>query len=589
VHFSAQWLNPVVFLSDVEGQLFSDLALTIAIAVLISFLVAISILPTIASRWLQEDLPEDRLKPLWNKIATSVMNASSTPKRRIILASSLMLIPAIATYLMMPKLDYLPPVKRDAVDAFFNFPAGASDTFVNEEVIKPVVERLQPYMNGEKQPALKNYYVLTWPNGGTIGVRAKDQSKVTELQELVRNEILIDLPDTRTFVMQGNLFGGFGNGRSIEMRLQATDQSALTFAAEQGLEFLRQAFPGSNVRAEPNLQQAEPELRLYPNDTRIAEVGYDRIRIANLVRSMGDGIYVGEYFDGIKRMNIIFRSEKWLDPEELAVTPVMTPNGEMVQLSELVDVVRAVGPSQIQRIDRRRILTLSVNPPDDMSLEVAIQKVKEEVEPKIAALLPADGAINYGGSADSLNSVIATMGKNFLVAMGLLLVLMAGLFRSFKDSLMVVLSIPLATVGGVAAIQILNLVKFQPMDLLTMIGFIILLGLVVNNAILLVHQTRMGEQEGLNRVDAVHQALLLRLRPIFMSTLTSIFGMLPLLLMPGAGSVIYRGLAAVIVGGMVVITLFTLILLPTLLQISGGGVRKNSVLSEHELLESQQQ
>jgi multidrug efflux pump subunit AcrB len=159
--------------------------------------------------------------------------------------------------------------------------------------------------------------------------------------------------------------------------------------------------------------------------------------------------------------------------------------------------------------------------------------------------------------------------------MGLLFVLMAGLFRSFKDSLMVILSLPLATVGGVAAISLMNLFSFQPMDLLTMIGFIILLGLVVNNAILLVHQTRLGETQGLNRQDAVHQALLLRIRPIFMSTLTSIFGMLPLLLMPGAGSVIYKGLAAVIVGGMCVSTLFTLVLLPTLLQLNFGKESSN--------------
>ena len=99
-----------------------------------------------------------------------------------------------------------------------------------------------------------------------------------------------------------------------------------------------------------------------------------------------------------------------------------------------------------------------------------------------------------------------------------------------------------------------------------MIGFVILLGLVVNNAILLVHQTRSAEREGISRHQAVEQALQTRLRPIFMSTLTSIFGMLPLLLMPGAGSVIYRGLAAVIVGGMCVSTLFTLLLLPCFLR-----------------------
>jgi multidrug efflux pump subunit AcrB len=144
---------------------------------------------------------------------------------------------------------------------------------------------------------------------------------------------------------------------------------------------------------------------------------------------------------------------------------------------------------------------------------------------------------------------------------------MAGLFRSLKDSALVVMTIPLAGVGGVIAIQTLNLFTFQPMDLLTMIGFIILLGLVVNNAILLVDQTRQAERSGMERNAAVEKALRVRLRPIFMSTLTSIFGMLPLLLIPGEGSVIYRGLAASIVGGMACSLVFTLLLLPCMLRL----------------------
>jgi multidrug efflux pump subunit AcrB len=166
------------------------------------------------------------------------------------------------------------------------------------------------------------------------------------------------------------------------------------------------------------------------------------------------------------------------------------------------------------------------------------------------------------------------MSENFLLAVMVLFLLMSALFRSMRDSLLVLLALPLATVGGVAALRILNTISFQPMDLLTMIGFIILMGLVVNNAILLVHQTRSAEHDGMTRRDAVSHALQVRLRPIFMSTLTSIFGMLPLVLMPGAGSVIYRGLAVVIVGGMSVSTIFTLLLLPTLLRLGESAADK---------------
>ena len=576
---------PVIFLEDVAGQLFADLALTIAIAVIISFLIAITILPAAANKWLTANDMPDRFLSVWQRLANLIMALTATTKKRVVMVISLMGIPLIATFLLMPKLDYLPPVKRDAVDAFFNFPAGASSDFIENEVVALVAERLQPYMEGTKQPELKNYYIITWPNGGTIGVRVKDQSQVGRLQDVMRSEILSDLPDTRAFAMQGNLFGGFGDNRSIDIRLQSTDSDGLSSAATIGMDLLREAFPNANVNARPNIEQSEPQISLIPNDARIMEVGLNRGNVASIVRAMGDGLYVGEYFDGVKRMNMIFRSEQWQSPEELAALPVMTPSGEMVQLRDLVQVERKVGPSQIQRIDRKRTQTLSLNPPEGMSLEEALDVIQQQIEPKLMAVMPSDGAINYGGSADSLSKTISTMSKNFAFAMVLLFVLMGGLFRSFKDSFMVILSIPLATVGGVVALRLLNMVTFQPLDLLTMIGFIILLGLVVNNAILLVHQTRVGESAGLNRQAAVKQALLLRFRPIFMSTLTSIFGMLPLLLIPGAGSVIYRGLACVIVGGMAVSTLFTLLLLPTLLQFSGVSWRRRQVATSKQIIE----
>jgi multidrug efflux pump subunit AcrB len=323
---------------------------------------------------------------------------------------------------------------------------------------------------------------------------------------------------------------------------------------------------------------AEPELRLKPDDRRIAELGWNRSDLGRLVRAMGDGLYVGEYFDGEKRMNIILRARQWESPEALAGMPLATPAGAMVPLSELVAIERTVGPSQLQRIDSRRTVSLDIRPPDDMSLEHVMAVIESRVEPRLRAAMPPDGSILYGGSADALKRAIRSMGGNFILALVVLFLLMAALFRSPRDSALVVLAMPLAMVGGIAALRLLNLFSFQPLDLLTMIGFVILLGLVVNNAILLVHQTRSAEREGSGRHQAVEQALLTRLRPIFMSTLTSIFGMLPLLLMPGAGSVIYRGLAAVIVGGMCVSTAFTLLLLPCFLRMGAatGGVVEGS-------------
>jgi multidrug efflux pump subunit AcrB len=361
------------------------------------------------------------------------------------------------------------------------------------------------------------------------------------------------------------LFGNFGSGRTIDMNIQSKNLPSLMTSALQAFISITSIYP--NTRPRPGLDLAQPELRLIPNERRIAEAGWDRSVVAALSQTLGDGRFVGDYFDGEETIDIILRSKKWNTPEELESFPVMTANAGVLPLNELVDVVRTAGPEQIRRINRRRTVTLEIAPPADVSLEEALERIKTEIEPKILASLPEDGDIQYGGVADKLTSALENMIGSFLLAITILYLLMSALFSSFRDSLLVMLSIPLATFGGVLALYIINLVSFQSMDLLTMIGFIILLGLVVNNAILLVHQARSAERAGHSRKEAVEEAVLLRLRPIMMSTMTSIFGMLPMLLIPGAGTELYRGLAGVIVGGMMVSTFFTLILLPSLLRI----------------------
>ena len=414
-----------------------------------------------------------------------------------------------------------------------------------------------------------------------MGVRASNPEE-TEALIPILNDVIQGFPDTIAFAKRASLFGGFGEGRSIDMDLHGRNIGELMNAAVTGFALIHQKIPGASVRHFPGLELAQPELRLIPNDRRISEAGWDRNQVAGIIRALGDGLYVGDYFNGEETLDIIVRSRPWQSPEELAGIPLATPNAGILPLGELVRIQRTSGPEEIRRINRRRTVTLQITPPDNLSLEETLDILRTEVEPDVRAAMPIDGDIDYTGAADKLESAIRNMRGSFILAIFILYLLMSALFQSFKDSLLVILSIPLATVGGVIALNLLNIIPqkifnvplFQAMDLLTMIGFIILLGLVVNNAILLVHQARSGEREGMSRRDAVAQAVNIRLRPILMSTLTSIFGMLPLLLVPGPGAELYRGLAGVIVGGMMISTVFTLLLLPCMLRIGEGTTNR---------------
>ncbi len=333
------------------------------------------------------------------------------------------------------------------------------------------------------------------------------------------------------------------------------------------MPIINEAIPGAQVMPQPSLQIAEPELQLVPNDRRITAAGLDRAAVANIVRALTSGSFVGEYFDGNDRMDIILKGPTWESPEELAAIPIATPLAGIQSIGELTDIRRTVGPTQLLRVNGQRTLTLSVTPPPEMTVQEALDTLRDVAGPRIRASMPEDMSLAYRGTADRLEGAFDTMTVNLAVAALVLFLVLAAMFRSFWDGAIVMLSMPPAIAGGVLALRALNLFTTQAMDLLTTIGFLILLGLVVNNAILLVMQTRTGLRNGLDRAAAVAQAVRLRARPIYMSTLTSIFGMLPLMVMPGVGSQIYRGLATVIIGGMFVSAVFTLVLMPSVMRL----------------------
>jgi len=562
---------PVVFLEDEAGQLFSDLAVTISAAVTASLIVAVTVLPTAASNLVKGKAIEDIHRHWWRWITDHIMTWTGTPGRRKAWVATLTVVPFVLVMLLMPAADYLPEGKRNFIFGFMMAPPGQGIETAEREVMDVIDQRLDPYINGENRIQMDNYFLGVSRGFGTfIGGRATDPADVDELIGVFNREILAGFPDTFAFTGRRAIFGGSRGGRQINVDLQADSFESLILGGQAGFNAIRQALPGANIRPLPGLEQAEPELRLVPDDRRIAEVGWNRSRMATIIRAMGDGAFMGEYFDGTRRYNVIMRAEQWYSPEELAALPVATANGEIQTIGELTKVTRTAGPSQIRRVDRKRTLTLQVTPPAAMALEDAIKVIDEQVVPEIMQNLPPEASIQMRGTAEALSQALSSMAGSFSLAIVILYLLISALFRSFKDSLLVIMTIPMATVGGIISLRLIDLALFasggQKMDLLTMIGFVILLGLVVNNAILLVYRARDGEREGMSRRDAVESAVRLRLRPILMSTLTSVCGMLPLMLMPGSGTELYRGMAAVIVGGMLVSALFTLILLPSLLR-----------------------
>ncbi len=257
--------------------------------------------------------------------------------------------------------------------------------------------------------------------------------------------------------------------------------------------------------------------------------------------------------------------------QEIEALPIATPIGQVVPLSAIAWVKPSSGAEQIDHRERLRAITIEVSPPPEVPLEEAMTLLNDQVigPLKASGQLTGEYRINVAGTADKLRQTWLAIRFNIGLALLITYLLMAALFESWLYPLVVIFSVPLGAVGGVLGLYVLNLFQFQSLDVLTMLGFVILIGTVVNNPILIVHQSLNHiREEGMEPSDAVLESVRTRIRPIFMTTLTTILGLLPLVLFPGAGSELYRGLGSVVLGGLLISTVFTLLLVPTLFSLT---------------------
>jgi multidrug efflux pump subunit AcrB len=203
----------------------------------------------------------------------------------------------------------------------------------------------------------------------------------------------------------------------VGIHLQSEDSAALNRVAIEGRALLEKVFPGAPVQSFPNPEDVSLELHAVPDDRRIAEVGWDRATLGTVVRTVGEGAWLGEYFDGKSRLPIVLRASEGSTPEELSNAPLMTPAGLVVRLGDLVQLSTVLGPPAVRRLNHRRVVTLTIDPPATLSLEKVLNTIDTQVLPQLKAHMPADGSLRLAGSADSLSQTLSTMSRVFALAL----------------------------------------------------------------------------------------------------------------------------------------------------------------------------
>ena len=597
---------PVLMLDLPVGQLFRDIGIAISVSVLISVVVSLTVIPTLAARLLAG--APDRYAKLRasaiidrpaNYLVSQVLRyarfAVGYQRRGLAVVVAILMTAGIFCVLSMPRLDYLPDGNANFAFGRISVPAGYS----MDETLR-IAERMEkaarPLWEGKTEPGgppeIERFFFVAYSGGAFAGAAAKDPSRVSELQMVLAKPVFAE-PGARAFVQQASLFGrSVGGSKSIRVDIVGPSRDnilpiAMQVNAALEARFLRR--DGNQIRALPSLDLGAAQILITPDLTALARAGVSVRELsaavdvfndgANLIKVPIDGQLIDVVLSGSNADN--------LTAGELKDIPIVTRSGLVLRLHQLAQIDFVNAPEQVRRLGGRQSISLQLRPNNTLALEEVVTIIDNEILPDIRVEALQQGvSIKLEGAASALDQTWRAMQGNVITAIFVIFLLLVILLRSFILPFIILLTIPVAGAGGIAGLAVLNIFIQQQLDMLTMLGFVILTGVVVNNAILMIEQTMLHlRDEGRTTNEAIIESTRNRIRPIFMSTLTSLFGLVPLVIFPGAGSELYRGIGVVVFGGLGLSMLATLIIVPPLLAVVlnsrfGGRLQQNTSLSE---------
>ena len=585
---------PILNIQEEAGQLFRDIALAASSAVSFSLFVSVIVIPTLSYKSStlfgvahKKHALSLKIEQVGRICADFIMHlvktAMQSTRNKVFTILGLAGFSLMISYVLMPKMEYLPQGNQNFVVGRMNPPPGLS--FQEKENIGKMLYACMGdyfassgFKGDDKYPAIANMFFVGGDANFTFGLRSQDITRAGDLIPLAK-ACIQKVPGLSGNALQTGIFERRGSSRGVDVDISGAELESLITTASALEHIIRDAFEEEfgnkaahlQILARPSLDMLYPELNLYPNLERISAVGLDTLSFGVALDVLLDGRKVSEYKEeGREKIDLVLKSQNGAiySPEELYQASIYTPLGGIIPISTLADLKLEYGTSQIRHYERNRTITLNVNPPTNITIQEAMELISGKVLDtlKESGKL-GDNTLTLSGTADQLSQIKSSLLLGFVLAVVIIYLLMAALYEDFVYPWIILFSVPLAVGGGFLGLWLVNiLLVYQPLDVLTTLGFIILVGIVVNNAILIVYQSLHNVRlYGMDGKRGILEAVRVRIRPIYMSTLTSLFGMLPLVLAPGAGSEIYRGLGAVILGGLAFSTVLSIFVIPCLL------------------------
>ena len=556
---------PVAFLQGSIGRLFREFGITLAVTVAISMFVALSLTPALCSLMLRRSKPKDNwanrsFDAFFNGLDRAYAGslAFSLRHRGLVLLGALVLVAATGWFWRQLPRELVPTEDRGAGFGIVIAPEGATldytDSYMRQ--VESVLLAL---------PERKGLFCATGLGFGGPGrvtngflflaLKPRDQRERSQ-QEIVASLFprLMAMPGVLAFVINPPSLGGRGTSSPISYVLKADDYEKLSGAVQavmgkaQGLGYL--------LNLDSDLRLNKPQLDISIERDRAAALGVSVSDIGATLESYLGGRVVGDFKRGSKQYDVIaqMRPDSRSTPDVIREVYLRSASGELVQLANLVHVEETAAPKELNHYNRVRSATISANLPPGVDLGSAL----DALDGIAAEVLPPGVQHELSGQSREYRETSGSLTFMFMLAIVFIFLVLAAQFESFVHPFVILFSVPLAVVGAIASLFLLR----QSMNIYSQIGLVMLIGLVTKNAILIVEFSNQLRTRGLSVLEAVQEAARIRLRPILMTSLSTVFGILPIAIGLGAGAESRRPLGIAIVGGVLFSTFLTLLVVP---------------------------
>ncbi|MBK7058729.1 MAG: efflux RND transporter permease subunit [Leptospiraceae bacterium] len=568
---------PVAFMSGIIGKYFYQFAITITAAVLLSLLEALTLTPMRCSQFLQTRSENRFMKMVDAGMSKMEVWYEAILKfclsHKLIVLSISAIIFGASIFIIKPiKKEFVPSQDQSQLLIRLQTPVGSSFSYTDtmaakcEEYLLANKDILRVYANigGGGSNSVMFFITLKSPQERTLNPETKRRYTQNEISVLFRKE-LGKISKELKIVVQDLSMRGFSSSRGfpVEFYIQGKSWEKLAESSDEIIKQMKES--GKFVDVDTNYQVGQPELHIVPNREAAMRYGVSVSSIGTVIGAMIGGVKSGQFTEGGHRyyVNLRVAAREREKIEDIKDLYVRNNKGELVRVSDVVKIEETKSLQSITRMSRERAITIFANPAPGASQEIALKKA-EEIARKV---LPEGYSVGFSGSAKTMGDSFNSLGYALLLGIVIAYMILASQFNSYIHPITVLLALPFSFTGAVFSLWITG----NSLNVYSFIALILLMGLVKKNSIILVDFTNQLRDSGLAVKDALLKAGPVRLRPILMTSISTIAAAIPPALSIGPGGETRVPMAIAIIGGIVVSTLLTLVVVPCAYMVFARG------------------